>query len=75
MTYLALAAGGYAVLVVALYLAQRALLYRPDGTVPRLQPELAARRQAPRCLAHHVDQDLAPDSVRPTDTPYEDSIR
>ena len=34
MTYLALAAGGYALLVAVLYLAQRALLYRPDGTVP-----------------------------------------
>jgi fermentation-respiration switch protein FrsA (DUF1100 family) len=34
MTYLALAAGVYAVLVAGLYLAQRALLYRPDATVP-----------------------------------------
>ena len=33
-TFLALAAGGYAVLVAVLYLGQRALLYRPDDTVP-----------------------------------------
>jgi len=37
LTFLVLAAGGYAVLVTALYLGQRALLYRPDGTVPDLR--------------------------------------
>jgi fermentation-respiration switch protein FrsA (DUF1100 family) len=31
---LTIAAGGYAVLVLGLYLGQRALLYRPDDTVP-----------------------------------------
>ncbi len=36
ITFLALAAGGYTALVVALYLGQRSLLYRPDGTVPDL---------------------------------------
>ena len=39
------------------------------------QPQHATRRQAPGHVAHHVDQELAPDAVRPTDAPYEDSIR
>ena len=34
MTFLALAAGGYTAMIVALYLGQRALMYFPDDTVP-----------------------------------------
>jgi fermentation-respiration switch protein FrsA (DUF1100 family) len=54
-----LAAGGYTVLVAALYLGQRALLYRPDDTVPDLHAHGVADMTAVRIPVGNGVESLA----------------